>query len=246
MSIVLNNFLKILIAFIVFTIIFVLVLDRFIMPWYVRHGKELEMFNVIGKSYSEAEAILKLNGFFVEVIDTIHSSEKPPGIVLEQIPKPGRKVKKGRIVKLVITGGKVYHEMPRLVGKPLEVARLELERYHVLIDTIFMQFSSVMPAGVIIDQDVKPGYVIEEGAAVRLWVSAGPPEKLFRVPDVTGRSLSDAKEILKKAGLGIGDIRYIPMDELTPYTVIDQIPSAGKEFENPVKVNLKVSTMRVE
>lgn len=246
MSIGFKNFLRIVVAFLTFTVAFVIVMNEIIMPWYVKHGKEVEMLNVTGKEFPEAEAILTANGFEVTVIDTLKNTGKPPGTVIDQIPIPGKKVKRGRVVKLVIAGGKVYHPMPRVVGKPIDAARLELEKYHIAVDTVYKVYSSIMPEGVVTDQSTKPGYMIAEGSGVKLWVSLGPPAKLYRIPDLIGMNLNKAKEEIKKQGLAIGNIRYIPAEEFAPFTVLDQKPAPGKVFENPVSIELEVSTIKIQ
>jgi len=246
MSIGLRNFFRIATAFVIFTIVFVIAMNKIIMPWYVKHGKEVEMLNVIGKEFPEAEAILTANGFEVTVIDTLKNTDKSPGTVIDQIPNPGKKVKRGRVVKLVIAGGKIYHPMPRVVGKPVDAARLELEKYHIAIDTVYKIYSSIMPEGVVTDQSTKPGYMIAEGSKVKLWVSLGPPAKLYRIPDLIGMNLNRAKEEIKKEGLTIGNIRYIPTEEFAPFTVLDQNPAPKKVFENPVSIELEVSTIKTQ
>ncbi|PIS27361.1 MAG: hypothetical protein COT43_10950 [Candidatus Marinimicrobia bacterium CG08_land_8_20_14_0_20_45_22] len=238
-----KNLLRFLAAFAIFTVIFSVLMDKLILPLYVRHGREYELLDVRYKPLPEARAILESNGFESVVSDTLENSDFPPQTVIDQQPPAGYKVKKGRIVKLIISGGERYFPMPKLIGKVLKAADLELDRWGITVDSVVSQFSSDKPVGVVSAQSISPGLMISTNTHIWLTVSKGAPDKQLEVPDLFGLNLDEAKKIIRKAGHQIGKIRYIQNPDLTPYTVIGQKPEAGKLMDNPILINLDVTTI---
>lgn len=66
------------------------------------HGHYEVIPDVKGSSYSTAVIKLRTEGFKSEISDSIYDSKAPRGTVIEQNPKPGTKVKEGRMVYLTI------------------------------------------------------------------------------------------------------------------------------------------------
>jgi len=245
-SIFLRNQLRFLIVLVVCTIVFVLLLDKVIMPLYTRHGNEVVLLDVQKMDIERARAILRTNRFQIEVTDSVENPNMPPGIVIDQQPPPGSRVKRGRIVRLVITRGIREFPMPNLVGMALAAARLDLERNNVSIDSLIYQFSSDKPEGVIAGQSIPVDSLVKPHTGLTLTVSKGPPPHQLEVPDLFGLNLDEAKRVIRRAGFTLGTIRYIPSLDLTPFTVIGQYPEYGTLWDNPITVDLEVTTTELE
>ena len=69
---------------------------------YTHHGEEIPVPDVRRKAFSDAEHILLGAELKVMVSDTGYVKALPPDCVLEQSPEPGKKVKSGRVVYVVI------------------------------------------------------------------------------------------------------------------------------------------------
>lgn len=246
MPIRLRNILRFIVAFGLFTLVFALVMDKIVMPIYTRHGSEVVLLDVQQKNLDEARAILTTNKFKVEVTDSVENPNLPSGTVIDQQPPPGYRVKRGRVVRLVVTSGVRYFPMPNLVGTVLKAAQLELDRHHIVIDSLIYGFSSDKPKGVIADQSIPPGFKVSLNSSVILTVSDGPPAHQLVVPDLFGMNLEEAKKVIRRAGFRMGTIRYIPSTELTPYTVIGQYPETGTLEDNAIPIDLEVTTTEME
>lgn len=239
----LKNFAKFIVALIIFTAVFVVVMDKVLMPLYVRHSEEVVLLDVRNKHIEEAEAILRINGFDVEIIDSIEKVDLPPGTVIDQQPPPGYIVKRGRLVKLIVSKGESYHHMPNLVGKVLKAAKLELDQLGIPVENILYRYSSEIPEGAVVGQSIEPGLVVSASTPVTLIISKGPPEIVLEVPDLIGLNLEEAKRQILKAGFEVGSIRYIPSSEFTPFTVVGQRPEPYEMMDYPIQIDLEVTAL---
>lgn len=77
--------------------LFILSLD-----WLTHHGQSKTVPLVLGKSYDESLAILKKEGFDVEILDSIYVDTARPLQVLRQVPEADETVKVNRTVYLTI------------------------------------------------------------------------------------------------------------------------------------------------
>ena len=69
---------------------------------YTHHGEVIMVPDVKRKQFADAEHILAANGLGVVVSDTGYVKTLPPDCILEQSPEPGRGVKSGRVIYVVI------------------------------------------------------------------------------------------------------------------------------------------------
>lgn len=237
-----REWLRLIAAFLILGAILALILDKIIMPIYVRHGKEIVMMDVRNKPTAEAVGLLKMDGFEVLVVDTVDRGNLPKGIVIDQQPPPGRMVKRGRIVHLIVTGGVSYFPMPNLVGRALKAATITLDNNKLILDTVEYLYSSDKPEGVVCEQSLLAGSMVSANRPVRLIVSKGRPSRQLEVPMLTGLSLEEARVAIRKAGFKIGLTRYVPTADLNPYTVIDQTPKPGGRYDNPINIDLQVTS----
>ena len=111
------------IPLVVFWILF-LAVDLMVMPIMTRHGEEFPLPQVVGKSESEAQEILKKQNLSLQVAGREFSANRPEGVILSQLPEAGMPVKSGRSIKVVISAGVRVSEVPDVVGLPLQQAIL--------------------------------------------------------------------------------------------------------------------------
>ena len=72
------------------------------MNWYTKHGESVQVPEVKGMMISDAEYALEELNLVTVVVDSAYVRKQPAGIVLEQKPAPGSKVKSGREIYLTI------------------------------------------------------------------------------------------------------------------------------------------------
>ncbi len=223
--------------------VWVLLLDRVIMPWYTRHGESVDLPGVVGMPVEKARQVLIAQGFRVVEDERRFDSTYPSGYVIEQNPGPHRPVKAGRRIHLVVSLGERTVKMPRLIELDETQARLTLKNLELRVGEVDGEFSYYYPENIVLDQSIPPGTEVEIGTAVDLTVSNGRVPTKFIVPFVEGKMLDRAKREIQKAGLTVGEIRYRDSDQFLPETVLRQSIPAGTEVKRGDTLNLEVSRL---
>lgn len=222
-----------------FIILFLLILDNLILPWYVSSPEEV-IPKVIGLAENEAVQKLEDAGFDPEISDTSYGVNLPAGHVFLQKPEPGKIAKKGRRVYLYISGGEQLVQVPRLKGKSIIDAKFALERVGLKLGQV-EYVSSNYPKDMIFDQQFVEGTKLKKGDVVKVFVSAGQTEGTIEVPDLIGLSLTEAEKILSQNSLSLGKISYQISNSLLPNTILDQYPLPGNKLQAGEKVDLFIT-----
>ncbi len=79
-----------------------IVLTLFLLSVYTRHGQNIVVPDLSGLKAEEAHAILQSKGLSMQVVDSIYNLDAVPGGIIEQTPKAGNNVKKGRDIYVTI------------------------------------------------------------------------------------------------------------------------------------------------
>lgn len=229
---------KVSIIFFSFVVLFV-VLDKVILPFYVS-SEEISIPSVIGKTESEAVNILESKNFEVIIADTTYGNEIPAGKIFMQRPEAGKIVKSGRTVYLFVSGGEKIVNVPVLKGKSVIDSKFALERVGLKLGKIeYLQ--SNYPKDMVFDQQYVEGTKLKRGSYVNIFVSSGNLSGRIIVPDLVGKSLNEARQILSDSTLQVGKINYLISNTLLPNTILDQYPVYGNKLNPGDKVDLFVT-----
>lgn len=93
-------------------------------------------------------------------------------------------------------------EVPVLVGKDLQVAKLEAKENEWKLDAETLIRKDGTEVDEVVSQSPDPGVQLEPGQTLRITVSLGP--ELAPFPLVLGSSLADATKVLEEAGFKVG------------------------------------------
>ena len=157
-----------------------------------------------------------------------------------QKPDAGSVVKEGRTVYLYVSGGDKIIAVPQLKGKSLLDAKFALERLGLKLGRV-ERIQSSHPEDMIFDQQFAEGTRLKQGEFVGVTISAGRGGGTILVPDLIGKSLTEARKILADSSLIIGKINYQPSSTLLPNTILDQYPSSGNTLNPGSAVDLFVT-----
>jgi len=191
----------------VFILLFLFLLS---LDFFTRHGKTLTIPAVMNMPYSQAEKILKDQGFDIEIQDSLYSDTAAPLSVLRQFPEADAVVKQNRTVYLTINRAVAPTiEMPNLEGMSFRTAQLVLKQYGLKVkDTVFrpdFAKNSVLEQQYN-DERIKPGAKIAMGSGITLVLGSGLGEAEFNVPDLYALSYSEALMLLQTMGLSVNAV----------------------------------------
>ncbi|MGH3353581.1 MAG: Stk1 family PASTA domain-containing Ser/Thr kinase [Nocardioides sp.] len=161
------------------------------------------------------------------------------GVVISQDPPAGQDLEEGSTVTLTVSTGPPNREMPNVIGMSQKAAKDFLEgdpyNFAVKVETA----DSDKDKGTVIESDPVDGQSVTTGSSteVTITVSKGPK----KVPDVVGKKLEQAKEMIRDAGF-TPVVKDDPNTDEPKGTVVEQTPAKGTPLEKDREVIIFVST----
>ncbi|WP_460533813.1 Stk1 family PASTA domain-containing Ser/Thr kinase [Humibacter ginsengiterrae] len=188
-------------------------------------GSQVTVPTVNGMSLDAAKTALTKAGFKIAT-DDVYSSAVSAGSVVSSTPGQGTKATNGSTVKLHVSKGRQPVTIPVLAGLSKAQAQKAITDAGALLGTVDEQFNGDVPKGVVISAaqaegdkaDLSKGGGYFKGLKVNLVVSLGA------VPDVTGKSFSDAQAALTAVGLTSATGKNEYSNDVPSGDVISQAP----------------------
>ncbi len=192
--------------------------------------------DVSNKTMKYATALLEEHGLNAEYKLT-YSDTVAENTIISQGSDAGTQVKRGSFVVLYVSGGVAPAEVPNLQNKTLAEAEETLTALSLHI-TAEEEFSPTVEKGKIIGQSIAAGTKVEKGSTVHVFVSKGPD--LTTVPDVLGKSASEASKELTAAGFFV--VRDIQCSDNVPEgRVLSQSAAPQSLFPRDATITVTVS-----
>ena len=147
--------------------------------------------NLEAKTVAEATKLAETKGLQVTIGREAHSEDVPAGHVIEHLPYPGKLVREGRSIELVISLGPPRAKVPDLAGKSRADALSRLESAGLRLGTVSRNPDSPKPAEQVLSQNPSPGKEVPIDTEVNVIVSGnrrtatGPVRSGPRAADVT-------------------------------------------------------------
>jgi serine/threonine-protein kinase len=228
-------------AFLLSGIFLIGIMDFLVMPLYVKHGREFEMPDLVGKNTDEARQAVRDFGFDIVVTDSVYTPDYPPGIIAEQLPAPFATVKKGRRVYVRLSIGEQPATVPNIQGISPREAELTLRAYNLEPGYTTYEYSDYYLDGTVCRQSLPPGQPVRQNSRVNIAVSLGEMPGQRKIPNLIGKSLDAATQQLKLLGLSVGSVIYEAGSNILPMTILNQSPGAGSALDEHTTVDLVVS-----
>lgn len=207
-----------------------LLLDTMIMPAYTNYDDGLTVPDVTKLALTEADSLLTTYGLRFEVSERRSNSAYPADYVIDQNPLPSEIVKPNRKVYLTVnTVSTPKVEVPKVVNLSLRNAKIQLQNYGLTVGTVSYESSRFKNS--VLRQSIPAGQVVDKGSIVDLAVSDGLGEKMVAVPNIIGMKLATAQQMLRTAGLRVGEIRFQPSKQFPPNTILDFTPKQEQVIE---------------
>lgn len=175
-----------------------------------RHNSNGKVPQVTGRNIEEAKRLLELQGFEVEVQDSVYIDNADKLSVIRQSPEADAVVKEGRTVYLTINRAIApLVDMPDLRGFSYLSAKLYLQSLGLKLgDTSYTPdiAKNAVKEQLFKGKTINPGNKIDMGSTIDLVLGSGVGSTEVNVPDLIGMTLAQARDYISNLGLSISTI----------------------------------------
>lgn len=202
---------------------------------------EIEVPDLKGLDLDAASERVKPMELRLQVVDQRNDPATPSGRVLEQMPRAGSSVRRGRKVKLVVSLGGEVLAVPDLIGQASRAVEIELRQQGFVPGDLARVKVARVRTGAVISQVPPPETPAVPSTRVHRLVSDGPPDTRWVMPDLTGVRRSDVENWVTRSGFRRGAVRRVRMGGWPPGTVVGQLPLPGYPVRRRDVVELTVA-----
>lgn len=130
--------------------------------------------------------------------------------------------------------------VPNIVGMSFAEASTLLKNYNLTLTQSSQAPSDQYPEGVILEIKPAASHTVKEGSHVFAVVSTG--SKTVEVPDVTGKTPTEAKTLLDKMGLILSEnVQYVFSENVNSGLIVSQRPAKRLMVAKKSKIEIEVS-----
>jgi serine/threonine-protein kinase len=203
---------------------------------------------VIGLRLQDAEATLREQQLKLRKIERSTTDRARPDTILSQAPEPSTTIAPGCFVDVVVAVAVPKVTVPNFVGMTQAQALELLPR--IVAGRSGLTLGSVVyrdiraPAGTVVDQNPRPGAVVEAGTPVGLVIARpqAPPDDRVTVPNVQGMVRRQAEAVLNRLKLRLEVRVEYRRSGYKEGQVISQAPKPGERVPPGTVVQLVVAT----
>lgn len=218
------------------------IMNSMVMPIVTRHGEEYKLPEFTNQRLIDVQFNLSDLKLKYKITSEEYSPGVEKGIILNQFPTAGTKIKEGRVIKFVISKGQKMVPIPNLAGLSVRQAILNLETANLELGEIAWAFSDTLPEKVIVFSYPEAGFEIPMGTTVNLMVNRGRASNFTYMPKVTGLTIDEAIKMIELKALKVGIVTPRRDENYLPETVLEQSEDEGTELDVGTEIDLVIST----
>lgn len=206
---------------------------------------EVDMPNVVGLSKEEAQQEIENAKLKFTIEKEEFNKDVPEGFVISQDPKyqeNHNKVKEGSEVKVIISKGQEKVTIPKVTGMKKEDAVKALEDLQLKVE-IIEENDKKVEEGYVISQETEANTEAYAGDTVKIHVSKGVEKAT--VPNVEGKSQSEAKSTLEAAGFVV-TVKTSEDSSKENGIVLSQSLSANSSVEKGSAITITVNSYEAQ
>lgn len=202
--------------------------------------KNVQIPNFTGLTFEEAKQEAEKYKLKVEVEEEKYDVEIEEGKVISQKPpyQPSYTVKEKSTVKLTISKGQEIVTVPKVVGETKDDAVNKLRElgFDVKVEE---EYHDKIEKGYVVEQSLEENKEILAGSEITIKVSMGIEQ--VEVPDLKGKSESEAKEAISKAKLKWKSTTKANDSSKPNGVVVDQSISANSVVDKNTEISITVN-----
>ncbi len=198
---------------------------------------QVKIPNITKMDFDAAVEMLKSKGLYVAITQVKRDKKMPDNQIISQSPSGGKTDNAGRIITVTVSRNDTSIYVPDVSNMKHEAAVKLLEQLGFSVETR-RELERTVAKGTVISQSVPSGSSVEAGTKISLTVSDG---YMATVPDVSGKSLERAQELLMESGLS-SCIKGNDLHDNKKYVVVSQGLKPGTKAQLGEQVELTVSS----
>ena len=203
---------------------------------------DVQIPNLVGMNVEDAvNKLTELNLQYL-VQDPVFSDTVSADAVISQEPpyQESYNVKEGSTVSLVVSKGKDVVVLPDVTNTTSEDATNTLTALGLNVN-VQEENNDTVEVGLVTRQEPEDGVEVAGGSTVTIYVSKGV--KTTTVPDVVGKSLTDAKKAISDAKLNLSSTKTDTDTTKDDGVVLKQSLDSGKEVEENTEITLTINKL---
>ncbi len=179
-------------------------------------------------------------GVELQIVEKKYSSEIPVNHVLDQKPRPGTLIKRGRSIYVTISLGSDLEPIPSVQGLNLRDAGSRLRNQGLAVGRVARIQAPAEFNGQVIAQEPPAGAGTHRGEAIDLLIGMeNEPQRMM--PAFTGLSLQEGMKRARSMGLEPRGVRYSWDPDYPENQITGQEPRAGLEISRAKGFSLVVN-----
>lgn len=202
-------------------------------------SKNIEVPKLVGENKEVADEMCSKHNLVMEVVSKENSDKYPENTVIRQSIKAGEKVAKKTVIEVVISSGEKEVTIESVEGMDEDAAKKTLKAQGFTDFTVDSEYSDKWENGVVIGTNPAAGEKVTVDTKITLIVSKGAQKK--DVPDLRGKTVSEAQKLLASAGLEDGGSSEQYSDKYEAGLIISQSVTPGSKVSSGTSVSYVVS-----
>ena len=205
--------------------------------------KDVQIPDLVGKTESEAQEELKALKLNYEKISEDYNTQQEAGRIYEQSPtySLNYKVKEKTTIKVKVSKGTEKVKVPKVAGMTYDEAVKELENNKLLAEKV-EETSKEIKEGIVISQETEANAEANAGDTVKIHVSIGTGIAQVVMPNVLGKTESDARQTLEGKNLVV-KVEYKENTDKENGEVLEQSIKSGENIDEGTEVTITVNKL---
>lgn len=199
--------------------------------------RDVVIVSVVGMTVEDAQK--RMPDLKINVVETVVSPDYDKGIIVEQNPREGDKVKVDSTVDVTISSGLQAIVVPDLLNETASAAKTKLEDLGLIVEMV-QKVDDTITLGHVIQTDPPADTEMKKGDTITVFVSKGSAELPVIVPDLLGITEPEARNKVGVLGLRIGKVTAVDSDKPLG-TVVKQSPDKDVRVARGDSIDIEIS-----
>ncbi|MGP0020455.1 MAG: PASTA domain-containing protein [Candidatus Sulfotelmatobacter sp.] len=191
------------------------------------HGREVAVPPLVGLTPAEAERAVAGLGLQIAIERQYYSPQIPEGRIMSQLPLPGAKVRRGWLVRVAQSLGKMRVSIPDVTGQSEHAAELNIRRRGLDVASMAQVEQPGIPADQVLAQSPTANETQVAAPRISFLVSAAAEPEAFVMPSFVGQPLGSASRSLQDAGFKLGNVNVAALPSPAAGDASASTPAAG-------------------